>query len=71
METLALAPACRHSRIRVETLPDRVQRPSDRIDASVSATGIRDGLFEVRAKKVRADVPSGDNVVELGSARRA
>lgn len=55
----------------METPPDQVHRPSDRIDASVSATGIRDGLFEVRAKKVRADAPSGDNVVELGSAQRA
>jgi secondary thiamine-phosphate synthase enzyme len=48
METLAPAPACRHSRIRVETRRStEFIDLTDRIDASVSDTGIRDGLVNV------------------------
>jgi secondary thiamine-phosphate synthase enzyme len=49
METIAPAPACRHSRIRVETRhPTEFIDLTDRIDASVSASGIRDGLVNVQ-----------------------
>jgi secondary thiamine-phosphate synthase enzyme len=49
METLAPAPACRHTRIRVETrYPTEFIDLTDRIDASVSASGIRDGLVNVQ-----------------------
>ena len=48
METLAPAPACRHSRIAVETRqPTEFIDVTDRIDAIVSATGIRDGLVNI------------------------
>lgn len=48
METLAPAPACRHSRIRLETRhPTEFVDITDRIDASVAATGIHDGLVNV------------------------
>ena len=48
MERLAPAPACRHGRIRVETrCPTEFIDLTDQIDASVSATGIRDGLVNV------------------------
>jgi len=44
----APAPACRHSRIRVETRRStEFIDLTDRIDASVSDTGIRDGLVNV------------------------
>ena len=49
METLAPAPACRHSRIRVETRhPTEFIDLTDQIDARVLATGIRDGLVNVQ-----------------------
>ena len=48
METVVSAPTCRHSRIRVEThYSTEFIDLTDRIDASVSATGIRDGLVNV------------------------
>jgi secondary thiamine-phosphate synthase enzyme len=48
MDTLAPAPACRRSRIRVETRRStEFIDLTDRIDASVSDTGIRDGLVNV------------------------
>lgn len=48
MDTLAPAPACRHSRIRVETRRStEFIDLTDRIDASISDTGIRDGLVNV------------------------
>jgi secondary thiamine-phosphate synthase enzyme len=48
METLAPAPACCHSRIGVETRqPTEFIDLTDRIDAIVSATGIRDGLVNI------------------------
>ncbi len=50
METLAPAPACRHSRIRVETSrPAEFIDITDRIQASVAGTGIRDGLVNVQS----------------------
>lgn len=49
METLAPAPACRHSRIRVETgHPTAFIDLTDRVAASVRASGIRDGLVNVQ-----------------------
>ncbi len=49
METLAPAPACRHSRIRVETRRStEFIDLTDGIDAIVSDTGIRDGLVNVQ-----------------------
>jgi secondary thiamine-phosphate synthase enzyme len=49
METLAPAPACRHSRIRVETrCPTEFIDLTDRIHATVSDTGVRDGLVNVQ-----------------------
>lgn len=49
METFAPAPACRHTRIRVETrYPTEFIDLTDRIAASVSASGIRDGLVNVQ-----------------------
>jgi len=49
METLAPAPACRHNRIRVETRhPAEFIDLTDRIHASISDTGIRDGLVNVQ-----------------------
>lgn len=48
METLAPAPACRHSRIRVETrCSTEFIDLTDRIEASISDTGIRDGLVNI------------------------
>ena len=49
METLAPAPACRHSRIRVETRRStEFIDITDRIEASVSESGIRAGLLNVQ-----------------------
>jgi secondary thiamine-phosphate synthase enzyme len=49
METLAAAPACRHSRIRVETSrPAEFIDITNRIHASVADAGIRDGLVNVQ-----------------------
>jgi secondary thiamine-phosphate synthase enzyme len=49
MEALAPAPACRHSRIRVETRhPTEFIDLTDRIHAVVDDTGIRDGLVNVQ-----------------------
>jgi secondary thiamine-phosphate synthase enzyme len=48
MDTLAPAPACRHSHIRVETRRStEFIDITDRIDASIAETGIRDGLVNV------------------------
>lgn len=48
MDTLAPAPACRHSRIRVETRRStEFIDLTDRIEADVSDTGIREGLVNV------------------------
>ena len=49
METLAPAPACLHSRIRVETRrPTEFIDLTDQIAACVSASGICDGLVNVQ-----------------------
>ena len=49
METLAPAQACRHTRIRVETRrPTEFIDLTDQIAASVSESGIRDGLVNVQ-----------------------
>lgn len=49
METLAPAPACRHSRIRVETSrPAEFIDITSRLQARVAETGIRDGLVNVQ-----------------------
>ena len=49
METLAPAPPCRHTRIRIETRhPTEFIDVTDRIETSVSATGIHDGLVNVQ-----------------------
>ena len=48
METLAPAPACRHSRIRVETRRStEFIDLTDQIAATVSDTGIRDGMVNI------------------------
>lgn len=50
MHTLAHAPACRHSRIQVETCRStEFIDLTDQIEASVSDTGIRDGLVNVQS----------------------
>lgn len=49
MDTLAAAPTCRHSRIRVETRRStEFIDLTDLIEASVSESGIRDGLVNVQ-----------------------
>ena len=49
METLAPAPACRHSRIRVETSRSaEFIDITSRIHATVAEAGIRDGLVNVQ-----------------------
>jgi secondary thiamine-phosphate synthase enzyme len=49
METLAPAPACRHSRVRVETSRSaEFVDITSRIQASVADAGIRDGLVNVQ-----------------------
>ena len=49
MDTLARAPACHHSRIRVEThRASEFIDITDHIEASVSGSGIRDGLVNVQ-----------------------
>ena len=49
METLAPAPACHHTRIRVETRRStEFIDITDRIEASVCASGIGDGLVNVQ-----------------------
>ncbi len=49
METLATAPACRHTRIRVETRRStEFIDLTDRITASLSEIGIRDGLVNIQ-----------------------
>jgi secondary thiamine-phosphate synthase enzyme len=48
METLASAPACRHTRLRVETRhPTEFVDLTERIEAGARASGIRDGLVSV------------------------
>ena len=49
MDTLASSPACRHSRIRVETrhATEFVDLTAE-IEAQISAAGIRDGLVNVQ-----------------------
>ena len=50
MHTLAAAPACRHSRIHVETCRStEFIDVTDLIEATVSGTGIRDGLVNVQS----------------------
>ena len=57
METLAPAPACRHSRIRVETRRStEFIDLTDRITASLSETGIRDGLVNVQTLHTTAAI---------------
>jgi secondary thiamine-phosphate synthase enzyme len=57
METLAPAAACRHSRIRVETSRStEFIDITDRIDASVAGTGIRDGLVNVQSLHTTAAI---------------
>jgi secondary thiamine-phosphate synthase enzyme len=49
MDTLAPAPTCCHSRFRVETRrPTEFIDITDRIDAIVSGSGMRDGLVNVQ-----------------------
>ena len=57
METLAPAPACRHSRIRVETSRSaEFIDLTDRIAATVADTGIRDGLVNVQSLHTTAAI---------------
>ena len=50
MHTLAHSPGCRHSRIQVETCRStEFIDLTDQIEASVSDTGIRDGLVNVQS----------------------
>jgi secondary thiamine-phosphate synthase enzyme len=57
METVATAPACRHSRIRVETSrPAEFVDITDRIEASVAEAGIRDGLVNIQTLHTTAAI---------------
>jgi secondary thiamine-phosphate synthase enzyme len=57
METFAPAPACRHSRIRVETR-DATEfiDLTDRIEAGVRTSGIRDGLVSVHTLHTTTEI---------------
>jgi secondary thiamine-phosphate synthase enzyme len=57
METVASAPACRHSRIRVETSrPAEFVDITDRIEASVAEAGICDGLVNIQTLHTTAAI---------------
>ena len=62
METLAPAPACRYSRIRVETRRStEFIDLTDRIDASLSELGIRDGLVNVQTLHTTTGILVNEN----------
>ena len=62
METLAPAPACRYSRIRVETRrATEFIDLTDRIDASLSELGIRDGLVNVQTLHTTTGILVNEN----------